>query len=103
MPPTDERLGAAGDERVVVHTGAVNGQATFAAQGVVDGEVEGPGGTEDARDQQGQAHVEEIEVPGGVAEETMETCPMAVEDIAAREDNVGDVAMAMGQDPAATD
>ena len=40
VPPTDQGFGAAGDERVVVHAGAVEGQAAFAAEGVVDGPEE---------------------------------------------------------------
>ena len=51
VPPTDERLGLAGDERVMVHAGAVNGQPAFAAQGVVDGPKHMAGGREDAGNQ----------------------------------------------------
>jgi len=103
VPPTDEWLGPAGDERVVMHAGAVDGQPAFAAQGVIDGKQERAGGRKDACDEYGQAHVEEIEVPRSVAEEAMKACPMAVSDIAAGKDDVRDVAMAMGEDPPATD
>ena len=37
VPPTDKRLGAAGDERIVMHAGAIKGESAFAAQGVIDG------------------------------------------------------------------
>ena len=86
-----------------MHAGAVDGQSAFTAEGVIDGEEQGAGGTKNARDEQGQAHVEKIEIPGGVAEEAMKASPMALGDIAARKDDVGDVTMPMGEDPAGAD
>jgi hypothetical protein len=56
----------------VVHAGAVNGQPAFATQGVVDGQQDNAGGREDADNQESQAHIESIEVPGSVAKEAME-------------------------------
>ena len=44
VSPTDQGLGATGDERVVMHAGAVEGQPAFATQGVVDGPDEGGAG-----------------------------------------------------------
>ena len=41
-----------------------------------------------------------VEVPGGVTEEAMEAAPVAVVEVAAGEDDLGDVAMAMGEEPA---
>ena len=103
VSPTDEGFGAAGDQRVVMHAGAVEGQSAFAAEGVVDGpEESGPRG-ENRHDELGEDHGELIEVPGGVTEEAMEPAPVADADLASREDDLGDVAMAMGEDPAGDD
>ena len=41
VSPTDQGFGATGDERVVMHAGAVEGQPAFATEGVVDGPEEG--------------------------------------------------------------
>ena len=48
VSPTDQRLGTAGDERVVVHAGAVEGEAAFATQGIIDGPEQGAAQGEDA-------------------------------------------------------
>ena len=103
VSPTDQGLGAAGDQRVVMHAGAVEGQAAFAAEGVIDGPEEGGPRGEDRDDELGQGHGEGIEVPGGMAEEAMEPGPVADADVAAGEDDLGDVAVAMGEDPAGDD
>src|SRR5208283_4805050 len=97
VPPAHEWLGPTGDERVVVHAGAVNGQPTFTTQGIIDGEQQGAARTQDLHNEDRQEHVEGIEVPGGIAEEAMEACPMAVADVASREDDIGNKAMAMGE------
>ena len=55
MSPTDQGLGATGDQRVVVHAGAVEGQPAFAAEGVIDGPEEGGARGEDRDDHLGQA------------------------------------------------
>ncbi len=36
VSPTDQRFGATGDEGVVMHAGAVEGQPAFATEGVID-------------------------------------------------------------------
>ena len=41
VSPTDQGFGATGDEGVVMHAGAVEGQPAFATEGVVDGPEEG--------------------------------------------------------------
>ena len=86
-----------------MHAGAVDGESAFAAQRVIDGKDDGAGGTQDAHDEQGEAAVEKIVVPGSVGEEPMEACPMAVGNIAAGKDDIGDIAMAMGKDPTGAD
>src|SRR4029079_13040255 len=76
VSPTDERLGTAGDQRVVMHAGAVEGQSALATEGVVDGPEGGGAGGEDRDDELGQGHGELVEVPGGVTEEEMEAGPV---------------------------
>jgi hypothetical protein len=48
-------------------------------------------------------HGENIEVPGGVAKETMVAGPMAIVDIAAGEDDIRDVPAAVRQNPTVRD
>ena len=103
VSPTDQGFGAAGDQRVVMHAGAVEGQAALAAEGVVDGPGEGGPRCEDGDDELGEVHGEGVEVPGGVAEEAMEAAPVSDADLAAGEDDLGDVAVAMGEDPSGDD
>ncbi len=54
VPSADQFEGAAGDERVVVHAGAVQGQAALAAQRVVAGQDNGPRGDEGGDEQPSQ-------------------------------------------------
>ena len=103
VSPTDQGFGAAGDERVVMHAGAVEGQPAFATEGVVDGPEEGGARGEDRDDQLGQVHGEGVDVPGGMAEEAMEPRPVSVADMAAGEDDFGDEAVPLGEDPAGDD
>ncbi len=86
-----------------MHTGTVGGRSAFAAEGVVDGPEEGGPRSENCDDELGQAHGERIEVPSGMAEEAMKPGPMSVTDIVAREDDLGDIAVTMGEDPARDD
>ncbi len=82
-----------------MHAGAVEGQSAFATERVVDGPGESGAWSENGGDELGEVHGERVEVPGGVAEEAMEPAPMAVADLAAGEDDLGDIAVAMGEDP----
>src|SRR6516165_3534711 len=86
-----------------MHPGTVDGQAAFAAQGVIDGEQQRTSRREHTCHEHGQTHVEKIETPGSIAEEAMKARPMPVGDIATREDDVGDEAMAMREGPPGTD
>ena len=86
-----------------MHAGAVEGQSSFAAEGVVDGPEESGTGGEDGDDQFGQEQGQGVDVPGGMAEEAMEPAPMAVADVAAGEDDLGDIAVTMGENPARDD
>ncbi len=86
-----------------MHAGAVEGQPPLAAEGVVDGPEERGPRSEDRDDQLGQSQGKRIEVPGGMAEEAMEPAPMPVADVAAGEDDFGDVTMTMREDPSRDD
>ena len=71
MPPTDQRLLAAGDEWVVVHAGAVEGQPSSAAECVIHGPEECGAWCEDGDHELGEDECEGVEFPGGVTEEAM--------------------------------
>ena len=57
MPPTDQWFLAAGNERVVVHAGAVEGQPSSAAERVIDGPKERGARCEDGDDELGEVRV----------------------------------------------
>src|SRR5512135_478071 len=99
VSPTDQGLGATGDERIIMHTGAVEGQPAFAAEGIINGPEEGGARAENGDDQLGKVHAESVDVPGSVAEEAMKPRPVAVSDTATGEDDFGYVAVALGEDP----
>ena len=103
VSPTDQGLGSTGDERVVMHAGAVEGQPALATQGIVHCLEQGGARGEDREDQLGQGHGEGVDVPGGMAEEAMEPRPVTVADIAAGEDDLGDEEMSLREDPAGDD
>ena len=103
MPPTDEGLLAAGDEWVVVHAGAVEGEPSSATECVIDGPEECGARCEDGDDELGEHECEGVDVPGGVAEEAMEAGPVSVGDVAAGEDDFGDEEVSLGEDPAGDD
>src|SRR5262249_58536081 len=98
VAPSDQGLGPAGDERVVVHAGAVEGQPALAAEGVIDGPEQLGARGEDRHDHPGEGHGEGVEVPGGVTEEAMESRPVADADVAAGEDDLGDEAVPLRED-----
>jgi hypothetical protein len=74
----------------MMHAGAVEGQAAFTAQGIIAGQKNGTGASEDSDQQFGQELEKEIECPAIVAEEAMEAAPVAVTDLATGEDAFGD-------------
>src|SRR4051812_41899041 len=100
VSPTDQRFGTAGDEGVVGHAGAIDGKAAFATERIIDGPLQGAAEGEDADDQFGQTDAQAIKAPGSVTEEAMEATPVTLVEIAAGKDHFGDVAVAMGQQPA---
>ena len=76
-----------------MHTG-VEGQPALAAEGVIDRpEVYGSGARIVTTSL--ASKMEGVDVPGRVAEETMEPRPMSVADIAAGEDDLSDVAVSL--------
>lgn len=92
VSPTDQLHGAAGDQGVVVHAGAVNGQAPFAAQGIVAGQFDEPGRREGRQQDAGQHAPEEIEVPAGLAEEAVVATVVTVVSRATGQDQLGNEA-----------
>ena len=100
MSPTDQRLGTAGDQRIVVHTGTVESQASFTTEGIVDGPKQSGTGGQDGENQFGQEQRKGVQVPGSVAEEAMEPAPVPVAHIAAGEDDLRQITMPMRNDPA---
>ena len=57
----------------------------------------------DALSVRSEAQGEGIDVPGGMAEEAMEPRPVAVADVPAGEDDLGDEAVPLREDPAGDD
>ena len=82
---------------------AIKGESAFAAQGVIDGPQQRGARRQERGDQLGQIHGEYVDVPGGVTEEAMKATPMSVVEMAAGENDVGDVAMPMRENPARGD
>ncbi len=103
MSPTDQGLLAAGDQRVMVHAGAVEGQASSATKCVIDGPEQSGARCKDGDDESGKDQREGVEVPGGVAEEAMESRPVTVADVSTGEDDFGDEEAPLGKDPAGVD
>ena len=103
MSPTDQRFLAAGDERVVVHAGAVEGQPSSPAERVIDGPEDRGPRCDDGDDELGEHECEGVDVPGGVAEEAMKAAPVSVGDVSAGEDDFGDEEVSLGEDPASDD
>ena len=103
VSPTDQRLGATGDQGIVVHAGTVKSQSAFPAKSIIDGPKQSGTRGQDGADQFGQEQREGVQVPGGLAEEAMEPTPMPVANIAAGEDDLRHVAMPMRKDPAGDD
>ena len=60
-------------------------------------------GSEYRHAQLGKVHGEGVDVPGGVAEETVKPAPVSVAHMAAGEDDLGHVAMTLGENPARDD
>ena len=85
-----------------MHASAVEGQSAFATEGVVDGPEEGPVGERIVTTNLA-THGECVDVPGGVAEEAMELLPVKVSDVATGEDDFGNVAVELRDDPESKD
>jgi Transposase DDE domain len=83
-----------------VHTGAIESQSPFAAEGIIDGLEQSETEGQDATDQFGQKQSQGIHVAGSLAEEAMEPTPMPIANVAAGEDDLCHVAVSMGKDPA---
>jgi hypothetical protein len=84
----------------VVHAGAVHGQATFAAEGIVAGQFDEAGGREGGQQHAGQVVPQGIETPAALAEEAVIAGVMAVVGRAAGQDQLGNEAAPEGEAPA---
>ena len=82
-----------------MHAGAIERQSAFAAQGVIDGPQQDGARRDQRGNELGEVHGQDVDVPGGEAEEAMKAAPVSVVKVAAGEDDIGDVAMPMGEDP----
>ena len=103
MPPTDLDPLAAGEQRVVMHAGSEDGQAAFAAERVIDAQLDqslgGQGGDRFA----GERLEEVFNRPGGVAEEAVVSAVVAEMDGPGGLDHLGDIAMAVREAPSGSD
>ena len=86
-----------------MQAGTVESQTAFATEGIVHGPEDKGAGGEQCHHELGEEQSEDVRVPGGVAEEAMESRPVADADVAAGEDDLGDEAMPLGEDPAGDD
>ena len=86
-----------------MHPRTIDGETAFATQSIIDGQQNRSGGTKHANDEDREKHAQVVEIPGGIAKETMESPPMSIADIAARENDVGDVSMSMRENPTGAD
>ena len=79
----------------MVHSGAVEGQPAFAAKGVIDGQLDQPGRSEQADQQEREHFGEFVQFPDVLTEEAMVVGKVALADGAGRENQVGHEAMAV--------
>jgi hypothetical protein len=81
----------------VVHAGAEQPQAAFAAQGIVAGQEDGAVGSEASDEEAGQGTADIVQRPGVVGEEAMEAGPVTQTDRTGGEEALGDGAVAAGE------
>ncbi len=86
-----------------MHAGTVEGQPSFATEGIIDGPKQSGTGSQNCADQFSQEQTQNVDIPGGMAEEAMESAPMAVAHVAAREDDLGQIAVSMRKNPTSGD
>ena len=100
VPPTGQGLGPAGDQGIVVHARAVDGQAPFAAERVVHGQLDDPGGRKHRAPAAWPRPTHSVSSPQtDLAEEAMIAAVMSPAGAAAGPDQFGDETTPMGQDP----
>lgn len=100
MSPTHDLEGPAGEQRVVMHAGAVEGQAAFAAQGVVAGQFDHAAPRERRQQDAGEVKPQRVHAPHRRAEEAVIARMMAIVGRAAGQNQFGDEAWAERQTPA---
>jgi hypothetical protein len=99
VPPADLDPLAAGEQRIMMHTRAEDGQAAFAAERVIDAQFDRPFGGE-GRDRLACQRLEEVvDRPGGVAEEAVVSAVVTEMDGARGLDHLGDIAVAVREAP----
>lgn len=84
-----------------MHAGAKDSQSSFSTERIIAGENDGgiwP--DQSAHDQSGEQLPEMVDVPHGLAEESVVVREMAVGGGVAGDNQIGDIAMSSGQNPA---
>jgi len=99
VAPAYQLQRSTGDKRVVVHTGAVDGQTALAAQRIVYGQLDDSRRYQGDDQQQRQHLTQVVEPPGRLAEEAMIAAVVSVMRRTARLDQLGDVAVSERQAP----
>ena len=99
VPPTGQGLGAAGNQRIVVHPGTVDGQSSFAAERVVHGQLDHARWGKHQYHHFGQDFAQDIERPSRVAEEAMVATVVAPTGTTAGPDQLRDKTTSMGKNP----
>ena len=83
----------------MVHSGSVDGQPSFAAESVVDGQLDESSGGERLHQHFGQDLAQTIEQPSRLTEEAMIAAVMSPPGATARPYQFGDETATMGQNP----
>lgn len=101
VSPVADLLGLRRTERIMVHAGSEDSQPSLATQRVIARE-NNDGVLADQRvdDQLGEQLPEMVDVPNGLREEAVVVGEVTVGSRVAGDDQVGDIAMACGKDPA---
>ena len=99
VPPTGQGLGTTGNQGIVVHPRAIDGQPALSTKRVVHSQLDHAGRRENGYQQLRQHAAERIQTPSCLAEETMVAAVMPLVGTAAGPDQLGDETAAMGKNP----
>jgi len=100
VSPTDQLHGPAGNQGIVMHAGAVDGQTTFAAEGVVASQFDEADRRKGSNQDLGQDLPKEIEIPTGLTEEAMVTTEVPAVCRTTGQDQLGNETAARRKAPA---